>query len=143
MSYKLKSLKKFAIKNMKTLMANSTFVACIAEQYSAHEDGDIYVNKHGYDQQNPKTKKRKEVKFTNKIQKGNCLRISSIEQKSAYDILKIADGVNDRKFEIPRKMFQKYDKLYSDGSFWWSATYNEEDDVQVNNTNLLLKYEVV
>lgn len=143
MSYTRQQMKKFIKNNPDRILDNSIMCAIIAEMISAEEDGHLYVNESGFDQYNPKTKERIEVKYTNSVQRDTLFRIKSVLSKQyRSDFIKIIDGVNNRKFLVPTKTFFKRASLYKDGSFWWSASYNKYDNIQCCNTDLLLDYEV-
>lgn len=141
-TYGKKHLKEYLNNNMDQLLNDPKFQALIVEVKVAGDAGSDFVNKAGHDEIN-KIKGRIETKFTNYIMPTGELRINSAgeNKKGGFDLLRIIDGINERIFEIPHDVYFKEGKRYG-GEFRWSSNYNQEDKKQVNNTQLLLKYEI-
>lgn len=145
MSYDIESIKKYAGKNLNKILNIPIVRAKIVELISADEDGDDFVDGVGYDQINSTTNIRTETKYTCSPQQKNKLRIASVHQKYGnFDFIKIVDGVNNRKFVIPHDTFFNRIKITNDknGCIWWSLSYNKTDNIEINNTQLLLEHEV-
>ena len=140
--YSKNHLKNYLHNNLDNLLNDPKFQALIVEVKVAEDAGSDFVNKTGHDEIH-KTKGRIETKFTNYIMPTGELRINSAgeNKRGGFDLLRIIDGINERIFEIPHDEYFKIGKRYG-GEFRWSSNYNQKDKKQVNNTNLLLKYEV-
>ena len=140
-TYTKKHLNQFLSDNASRLLEDPKFQALIVEVKVAEDANSVFVNKTGHDEIHPE-KGRIETKYTNYILYGN-LRINSAgeNKKGGFDILRIIDGVNERIFEIPHDVYYSQGKRYGN-EFKWSSSYNKNDKIQINNTNLLLKYEV-
>ena len=142
MSFDRKSLKKHLLKYIDELMDDNKIRAIVAEHKSAIDDGHEYVNTKGYDQYDPKNKKRIEVKYTDYIKPGKELRVNSLYGKMGKcDQVKFIDAVNGRTFLVPADVLFKFGE-FSGKEFLWSSSYNTRDKVRVSNTQLLLQYEV-
>ena len=141
-TYSKNHLKNYLNNNLDNLLNDPKFQALIVEVKVAEDAGSDFVNKTGHDEIH-KTKGRIETKFTNYIMPTGELRINSAgeNKRGGFDLLRIIDGINERIFEIPHDEYFKIGKRYG-GEFRWSSNYNQKDKKQVNNTNLLLKYEV-
>ena len=141
-TYSKNHLKNYLHNNLDNLLNDPKFQALIVEVKVAEDAGSDFVNKTGHDEIH-KTKGRIETKFTNYIMPTGELRINSAgeNKRGGFDLLRIIDGINKRIFEIPHDEYFKIGKRYG-GEFRWSSNYNQKDKKQVNNTNLLLKYEV-
>jgi hypothetical protein len=128
--------------NPQVLTSNSTILACIVEQYSAHINNEEYVNKTGHDSVTL-SHKLIEIKYTNSLQRSKQLRIQNIVGKRGlFDYVRVIDGVNNRAFLVPHDTFFSKAKLSASGEFHWSGSYNTTDKVQIDNTTLLLQHEV-
>lgn len=142
MSFDRKSLKKHLLKYIDELMDDNKIRAIVAEHKSAIDDGHVYANTKGYDQYNPKTKQRIEVKYTDYIKPGKELRVNSLYGKMGKcDLVKFIDAVNGRTFLVPADVLFKFGE-FNGNEFLWSSSYNTRDKVRVSNTQLLLQYEV-
>ena len=141
-TYTKKHLSKYTIDNVSELLDDPKFQALIVEKKVAEDANSSFVNKAGYDEINPE-KGRIETKFTNYILPSGELRINSAgeNKRDKFDILRIIDGANERIFEIPHDEYFNKGKRYG-SEFRWSSSYNKNDNIKVNNTSLLLKYEV-
>ena len=141
-TYSKNHLKNYLHNNLDNLLNDPKFQALIVEVKVAEDAGSDFVNKTGHDEIH-KTKGRIETKFTNYIMPTGELRINSAgeNKRGGFDLLRIIDGINERIFEIPHDEYFKIGKRYG-GEFRQSSNYNQKDKKQVNNTNLLLKYEV-
>lgn len=141
-SYGKADLKKWLFDNIDTLLDDPKFQALIVEVKVAEDAGSDFVNKTGHDEVH-KTKGRIETKFTNYIMPTGEMRINSAgeNKRDGFNLLRIIDGVNERIFEIPHDEYFNRGKRYG-GEFRWSPSYNTQDKKQVNNTQLLLQYEV-
>lgn len=136
------AIKQFIIENLDTLLENGSFKAHAVELKSAVDDGHSHIDGWGYDQMCEETGTKIEVKYTSTIKTGKTLRAQSLWRKEGlFDYLKIIDGVHNRTFVIPHDVVFN-DMTFTDGGVYWSASYNETDNVQSNNTIILLKYEV-
>ena len=141
-TYSKNHLKNFLNNNLDTLLDDPKFQALIVEVKVAEDAGSDFVNKTGHDEAH-KIKGRIETKFTNYVKPSGELRINSAgeNKRNGFDLLRIIDGINERIFEIPHDEYFNISKRYG-SEFLWSSTYNQKDKKQVNNTNLLLKYEI-
>lgn len=141
-TYSKKNLKEWLFSNIDTLLDDCKFQALIVEVKAAEDEGSNFVNKTGHDEVH-KIKGKIETKFTNYIVPDNTLRINSAgeNKRNGFNLLRIIDGVNERIFEIPHNEYFNRGKRYGN-EFKWSPTYNKEDKIQINNTQLLLDYEV-
>jgi len=141
-TYSKEHLKKWLFNNIDTLLDDPKFQALIVEVKVAEDAGSDFVNKAGHDEVH-KTKGRLETKFTNYIMPSGEMRISSAgeNKRNGFDLLRIIDGLNERIFEIPHDEYFNRSRRYG-GEFRWSPSYNTRDSKQVNNTNLLLEYEI-
>ena len=141
-TYSKNHLKNFLNNNLDTLLDDPKFQALIVEVKVAEDAGSDFVNKTGHDEVH-KIKGRIETKFTNYVKPSGELRINSAgeNKRNGFDLLRIIDGINERIFEIPHDEYFNISKRYG-SEFLWSSTYNQKDKKQVNNTNLLLKYEI-
>ncbi len=141
-TYTKKHLSKYTIDNVSELLDDPKFQALIVEKKIAEDANSSFVNKAGYDEINPE-KGRIETKFTIYTLPSGELRINSAgeNKRGKFDILRIVDGVNERIFEIPHDEYFNKGKRYG-GEFRWSSSYNKSDNIKVNNTSLLLKYEI-
>tara|TARA_R110000782_G_scaffold262765_1_gene355030 strand:- start:130 stop:570 length:441 start_codon:yes stop_codon:yes gene_type:complete len=141
-TYSKKNLKEWLFSNIDTLLDDCKFQALIVEVKAAEDAGSNFVNKTGHDEVH-KIKGKIETKFTNYIVPDNTLRINSAgeNKRNGFNLLRIIDGVNERIFEIPHNEYFNRGKRYGN-EFKWSPTYNKEDKIQINNTQLLLDYEV-
>ena len=141
-TYSKNHLKNFLNNNLDTLLDDPKFQALIVEVKVAEDAGSDFVNKTGHDEVH-KIKGRIETKFTNYVKPNGELRINSVgeNKRNGFDLLRIIDGINERIFEIPHDEYFNISKRYG-SEFLWSSTYNQKDKKQVNNTNLLLKYEI-
>ena len=141
-TYTKKHLSKYTIDNVSELLDDPKFQALIVEKKVAEDANSSFVNKAGYDEINPE-KGRIETKFTNYILPSGELRINSAgeNKRDGFDILRVIDGINEKIFEIPHDEYFNKSKRYG-GEFRWSSSYNKNDNKQINNTNLLLKYEI-
>ena len=141
-TYSKNHLKNFLNNNLDTLLDDPKFQALIVEVKVAEDAGSDFVNKTGHDEVH-KIKGRIETKFTNYVKPSGELRINSVgeNKRNGFDLLRIIDGINERIFEIPHDEYFNISKRYG-SEFLWSSTYNQKDKKQVNNTNLLLKYEI-
>ena len=141
-TYSKNHLKNFLNNNLGSLLDDPKFQALIVEVKVAKDAGSDFVNKTGHDEVH-KTKGRIETKFTNYIMPTGEMRINSAgeNKRNGFDLLRIIDGINERIFEIPHDEYFNISKRYG-SEFRWSSSYNTRDKKQVNNTNLLLKYEV-
>lgn len=139
-SYGKQDLKTWLKENIDTLMERQTFQALIVEVKVADDANNVFVNKTGHDEVGKNG--RIETKFTNYVKSSGELRINNAgeSKRNGFDLLRIIDGVNERIFEIPHDVYFKEGKRYG-GEFFWSSSYNQKDKLQVNNTNLLLRYE--
>lgn len=141
-SYGKADLKNWLFNNIDTLLDDPKFQALIVEVKVAEDAGSNFVNRTGHDEVH-ETKGRLETKFTNYIMPTGEMRINSAgeNKRNGFDLLRIIDGINERIFEIPHDEYFNRGKRYG-SEFRWSPSYNERDSKQVNNTNLLLQYEV-
>ena len=141
-TYSKNHLKNFLNNNLDTLLDDPKFQALIVEVKVAEDAGSDFVNKTGHDEVH-KIKGRIETKFTNYVMPTGEMRINSTgeNKRNGFDLLRIIDGINERIFEIPHDEYFNISKRYG-SEFRWSSTYNQKDKKQVNNTNLLLKYEI-
>jgi len=139
-SYGKQDLKTWLKENIDTLMERQTFQALIVEVKVADDANNVFVNKTGHDEVGKNG--RIETKFTNYVKPAGELRINSagVNKKNGFDFMRIIDGVNERIFEIPHDVYYERGK-FNGNEFLWSSSYNQKDKVQVNNTNLLLRYE--
>ena len=130
------------IDNWEVLYNNYSFQGRLVEMKAAKNAGSTYVDMKGCDEIHP-IKGKIENKFTNYIMPTGEMRINSAgeNKKGGFDLLRIIDGINKRIFEVPHDTYFKEGKRYG-GEFRWSSNYNQKDKKQVNNTNLLLKYEI-
>tara|TARA_B100000809_G_C14980754_1_gene474441 strand:- start:475 stop:945 length:471 start_codon:yes stop_codon:yes gene_type:complete len=119
----------------------------VEEMYANYVDG-VVINATGFDVL--VDGERHELKYTYKLQGKSTLRVGGLKSKPGKcDFIVIIDGLNNRTFKIPADIFfdkEKYDERFNVGvnvEFRWSGSYNEKDKVQIENTNLLLKYEEV
>ena len=141
-TYSKKHLNKFLDDNASRLLDDPKFQALIVEVKAAEDANSSFVNKTGHDEIHPK-KGRIETKYTNYILPSGELRINSAgeNKRDGFDILRVIDGINEKIFEIPHDEYFNKSKRYG-GEFRWSSSYNKNDNKQINNTNLLLKYEI-
>jgi len=141
-TYSTIELKKWLESNIDDLIQDQKFQALLVEVKIAADAGNRFVNKSGYDEIS-KSGDRIETKYTNYLLNGKTLRINSAgeNKRNGFDFLRIVDGINGRIFLIPHDEYFKIGKRYGN-EFKWSGTYNEKDKIQINNTELLLKYEV-
>ena len=130
------------IDNWEVLYNNFSFQGRLVEMKAAKNAGSTYLDIKGCDEIHP-VKGKIENKFTNYITVDNTLRINSAgeNKRNGFNLLRIIDGVNERIFEIPHNEYFNRGKRYGN-EFKWSPTYNKEDKIQINNTQLLLDYEV-
>lgn len=144
--YSRDAVQQYLINNLDIVLDNPTMYGCIVERMSAEYDGDTFVDGDGYDQQNESTGVRKEVKSTNSPQGGGPrFRINVGDAKyGSFDILKIIDTCNNRVFEVPHDVFYN-ERSCTGNEFHWSASYGKNDarGVKVENTQMLLRYEVI
>ena len=141
-TYTISDLKTFLIDNSDDLLKDPKFQALIVEKKVALDAGSEFVDKDGHDEVHD-IKGRIETKYTNYVLPQGSLRIGSAgeNKKGGFDILRIIDGINQRIFEIPHDKYFNEGKRYGN-EFRWSSSYNKKDKVQVNNTKLILQYEV-
>ena len=141
-TYDKVSLKEWLDDNIDTLLEDPKFQALIVEVKVAADAGNIFVNRTGHDEVT-KDNTRIETKFTNYLMSGHTLRINSAgeNKKDGFDYMRIIDGINERIFMIPHDCYFVSGSRYG-SEFRWSGTYNEEDKIQRNNTELLIRYEI-
>jgi|TARA_R110000744_G_scaffold287024_1_gene398264 hypothetical protein len=141
--YSESQLKDDCIENIDVYMKSPKFQALIVEQKVARDAGSEFVDAIGHDEVH-KTKGEIETKYTNYILKGGYLRIGKIgeNKRDKFKLMRIVDGINKRIFEIPHDVWYSEAKIFKSNEFTWSSSYNENDGVARQNTNLLLKYEV-
>lgn len=126
------------------LVSDPTVRGIIAQHLSAAYDNEEYVDETGYDQYNPVTGMKTEVKYTCYVMNNGYMRIQSIKKKKGLcDFVKIIDGISNREFKIPHDEFFNRGSMDKQGQFTWSSTYNKKDKKRVENTKLLLQYEVI
>ena len=142
-TYGKEDLKKWLFNNIDILLEDPKFQALIVEKKVAVDAGSQFVDKNGHDEVHS-TKGRIETKYTNYIKPCGALRIQKAgkNKRNGFDFIRIIDGINERIFEIPHDIWFTVAKMYSRGEFLWSSTYNSKDNLQINNTQLLLDYEV-
>ena len=129
-------------KNKKRLIKKGSLKGIIVEELAAELQGSKFVDAVGHDEIHPELN-RIENKMTDYIMPTGELRISNIgkSKRDKFDYLRIIDMVNEKEFLIPHDVFYNKAKLYSDSEFRWSSSYNKTDNLQINNTKLLLEYE--
>ena len=135
-------MQKLIIDNWEALYGNYSFQGRLVEMQAAKIAGSDYLDAKGCDEIHP-IKGKIENKFTNYVMPTGELRIGAAgeNKKGGFDLLRIIDSVNGRIFEIPHDVYFKEGKRYGK-EFRWSSSYNKKDKRQVNNTQLLLKYEI-
>lgn len=130
------------IENMDNV-AKGRLLGGMVEILAAEIMGGEYCDAAGYDYYHP-VYGRVEVKSTTDIQKGGNLRVSSLKSKKGEcDFIHIIDMNSDRHFMIPHDIFYTQLDLNDENELRWSASYNETDNVRVNNTRVLLQFEKV
>jgi len=124
------------------LLDEQKFQALIVERKIAEDSGNYYIDAVGHDDVCLKGI-RYETKYTNYILGKSQLRINSAgeNKRNGFDILRIVDGVNKRIFEIPHDVYFRTARFYGN-EFRWSVSYNEKDKVQMDNTKMVLAYEI-
>ncbi len=122
--------------------AKGRFLGGIVEILAAELMGGQHCDEEGYDYIHPDYG-RVEVKSTTDIQNGENLRVNSLKsKKDKCDFVHVIDMNSDRHFMVPHNVvFYELD-LYKEDELRWSASYNETNKVRVNNTSILLKYEI-
>ena len=122
-------------------VAKGRFLGGMVEILAAEKMGGEFCDAAGYDYMHP-IFGRVEVKSTTDIQKGGSLRVSSLKSKiGECDFIHIIDMNSDRHFLIPHDIFYSQLDLNDENELRWSASYNEKDNVRVNNTRILLQFE--
>jgi hypothetical protein len=148
MAFKQSEVVEFAKNNLPRIIeqmnniAKGRFLGGIVEILAAEIMGSQYCDEEGHDYIHP-IYGRVEVKSTTDIQNGTNLRVNSLKsKKDKCDFVHVIDMNSDRHFMVPHNVvFYELD-LYKEDELRWSASYNKTDKVKVNNTNILLKYEV-
>ena len=140
-TYDREDLKIWLLDNIDDLLESQTFQALIVEVKVAEDANNIFVNMAGHDEIGKLG--RIETKFTNYVMKGHMMRVNGAgdNKRNGFDFIRIIDGVNKRIFQIPHDVYYSRAGFYGN-EFRWSSSYNETDKVQLNNTNLLLEYEI-
>lgn len=149
MAFKQGEVIEFAKNNLDRIIegmdnvAKGRFLGGMVEILAAERMGGQYCDATGYDYTHS-IYGRVEVKSTTDIQQGGNLRVSSLKtKKGECDFIHIIDMNSDRHFMIPHDIFFTQLDLNDDNELRWSASYNETDNVRVNNTRVLLQFEKV
>ena len=148
MAFKQSEVVEFAKDNLSRIIeqmnniAKGRFLGGIVEILAAEVMGSQYCDEEGYDYIHP-IYGRVEVKSTTNIQRGKNLRVQSLKSKKGKcDSVHVIDMNSDRHFMIPHDVVFFELDLQDENELRWSASYNKTDKVMVNNTSILLKYEV-
>tara|TARA_X000001316_G_C920407_1_gene34599 strand:+ start:940 stop:1425 length:486 start_codon:yes stop_codon:yes gene_type:complete len=137
------SVVKAVIKKQNKLISDT-----VEELYAFYTNG-IVRNAIGFDVERP-NKILDELKYTGTVQGKSALRVGGLTNKEGKsDNIVIIDGVNNRTFRIPNHIFFNFahltiskTKTSTTTEFHWSVSYNKNDKVKRENTELLLQYEV-
>jgi hypothetical protein len=133
------SVVKAVLKKQNKLISDT-----VEELYALYTNG-IVRNKTGYDVELPNGI-LDEIKYTASIQGKSTLRVQGLATKEGKcDNIVIIDGINNRTFRVPTHIFFAFANLTISKDkveFHWSVSYNKNDDVKPENTELLLQYEV-
>ena len=124
------------------LLKDPKFKALIVERKVADDAGHTFVNSTGHDDR-CKDGIRYETKYTNYLLAGKTLRIGSAgeNKRGGFDYMRIIDGINRKIFLVPHDTYFAEGKFYGN-EFRWSGSYNQNDNLQRENTSLLLRHEI-
>jgi hypothetical protein len=119
------------------------------EELYAEYTGGVVMNATGYDILID-DEIRDEIKSTMSILRNGNMRIGGLSHKEGKcDYIVIIDLIHNRTFRIPADIFfSEADQTISttktstSHEFYWSGSYNKNDNLKPENTNFLLKYEV-
>ena len=125
--------------NAELLAAHGTVSGVVIEMIAGTQPGRVFVNGNGFDHL-CEMHSKVEVKST-VCPQGKYFRIQNFQGKfGKFDHMHIIDGVNNREFIIPHNDW--FDHVGDTNTeFHWSVSYNKTDNVRIDNTDFLLKYE--
>ena len=129
---------RWIIDNAEFLAAHGTVAGVVIEMIACTQPGRVFVDANGFDSL-CETHSKVEVKST-VCPQGKALRIQNFQGKfGKFDHMHVIDGVNNREFIVPHDDW--FDCVKDTTEFHWSVSYNKTDNVRIDNTNFLLKYE--